>query len=63
MKGNINNKSIIDNVDLKNYAFDVYNYDTGYLSGLEKYIEWLEELVLNPTKLKEVLEDIDSRKQ
>lgn len=51
----------MDNTKLRNYAFDVFDYDTGTLCGLEKYLEWLEELVLSPEKLKEVLADIEER--
>jgi len=51
----------MDNTKLRNYAFDVFDYDAGTLSGLEKYIEWLEELVLHPKKLKKVLEEIEER--
>ena len=49
----------MDNIKLKNYAFDVFNYDTGTLCGLEKYLEWLEELVLDGEKLKETLKNIE----
>jgi len=62
LKDCITKKNIkMDNTKLRNYAFDVFDYDTGTLSGLEKYIEWLEELVLHPKKLKKVLEEIEER--
>ncbi len=48
----------MDNTKLRNYAFDVFDYDTGTLCGLEKYLEWIESLILDGDKLKETLKDI-----
>lgn len=48
------NKKEIDSVDFRNYAFDTFGFDCGTLSGLEKYIEWIEGLICDDEKLKEI---------
>lgn len=47
-------KKELDNVDFRNYAFDSFGFDCGTLSGLEKYLEWIEELICDDKKLKEI---------
>jgi len=48
----------MDNIDFRNYAFDRYNYDTGTLSGLEKYLEWLEKLIVDQKELDKVKKEL-----
>jgi hypothetical protein len=48
----------LDEVDFRNYAYDIYGIDTNTLSGLEKYIDLLEELVCDQKKLKKIRQRI-----
>lgn len=48
----------IDNIDFRNYAFDTFGFDCGRLSGLEKYLEWLEKLILDQKELYKVKKEL-----
>ena len=48
--------------EFRNYAHDVLGYDTGTLAGLERYIEWIEELICDDVKLSKVKDSINEQK-
>lgn len=52
-------KMKINNIDLRNYAYDVLGYDTGTLQGLMEYYEWIEDLVLSPVKLQQIIKSLE----
>jgi hypothetical protein len=53
---------MITETDFRNYANDMFDFDTGTLAGLEKYIEWIEELICDDEKLQKVKCEIKERK-
>ena len=50
----------LTNVVLRNFAYDLYDINTQTLRGMVQYIEWLEDLIDNPDKLKSTIELIEA---
>lgn len=48
----------INSLDFRNYANDALDLDTGTPSGLGRYLEWLEEIIVDDNKLAKVKADI-----
>jgi len=58
-----NQIKMITEIDFRNYANDLFGFDTGTLSGLEKYLEWIEELICDDEKLQKIKSEINERKE
>ena len=56
-------KEKLTGVDFRNYAHDLLGIDCGTLSGIDEYIEWLEEIVCDDVKLKEVTDRINAQNE